>query len=773
MPGCRIYTEAFLILLLPTALFSRAQSDATKQALLEFKADLSDFEGVSYTSGWENESAAPCNSPAWTFLSCAGAEPFLEISINITNTGLKGKLSASWANISGLRNLGITGATLAGTLPPSWGSDFPNLGALQLSQCGITGPIPSEWGRPGGFASLTSLDLSANQLTSTLPATLGSLTSLSYLKLGDNQLNSSLPAEWGAEGSFPQLQHVSMDDLVVTGSLPASWANGFPKLNYLSMCCSHHLMGSLPPEWGTDGAFPNLQYLSLWHNTNMSGHLPRQWGTNGGLPLLNRFSAAWVPFGGPLPEEWGSQLPSMATLFLDGCKLTGTLPEAWSGMTQMSQMTLNNNSFEGSLAVSWGSNGSWFNMSRLELQHNMLTGTIPQEWGDMAEGTHMPSWSAMAELRLEWNRLSRSIPDWPAEGRLPSMQQLVVSPGNLNMSICGEIPTGLPVFAETGAGIWGIANLSRPHPLWRKWGVSIIYQCSKHSSAPHKALHLALWQRPPLAQALPPDRSPPTSLHFDWRVPPARLKVCTHPGTGHDWKLGAGGFGTVYLAILDGVQPVAMKVVNDPASGDLSMNERRQFEVEMNVLRASRHRNVVSFIGGFESRGFMYMLQEYCVQGDLYAAIRRDVGGDLTWYNRGRQIAMDIASGLHYLHSNSIVHFDIKSSNVLLSQDGTAKIADVGLAKALVTRTHISAGSGIRGTWDYCSPEMLSGRPCSKPSDIFSFSVVMWEIITQERPSRGRTRAVSVPEECSQEAADLMEWCSTTDPKSRPDTLQS
>ena len=92
------------------------------------------------------------------------------------------------------------------------------------------------------------------------------------------------------------------------------------------------------------------------------------------------------------------------------------------------------------------------------------------------------------------------------------------------------------------------------------------------------------------------DAAPPRSLHFDWRIEPSRLKVHTRPD-GSDWKLGAGGYASVYLAILDDVEEVAVKVMATDAGREPTQEQLQQFEVEVNIMRAARHRNIARFIG--------------------------------------------------------------------------------------------------------------------------------------------------------------------------------
>ena len=100
---------------------------------------------------------------------------------------------------------------------------------------------------------------------------------------------------------------------------------------------------------------------------------------------------------------------------------------------------------------------------------------------------------------------------------------------------------------------------------------------------------------------------------------------------------------------------------------------------------------------------------EYCEGGDLRAALTRDEAGELAWNKRGRQIAMDIARGLHFLHSHDVMHSDLKTKNILLTRDqATAKIADVGLAQFMV---RICSARGLRP--DRLFPRLRSACVCA------------------------------------------------------------
>lgn len=96
-------------------------------------------------------------------------------------------------------------------------------------------------------------------------------------------------------------------------------------------------------------------------------------------------------------------------------------------------------------------------------------------------------------------------------------------------------------------------------------------------------------------------------------------------------------------------------------------------------------------------------------------------------------MALDVAMGLHFLHSKNIIHFDLKSANILLTSSATAKIADVGLAQVC----QIAKAPGTLSTFAYMAPELIEDHACDEKVDIYSFGVVLWEIVTGYKPQRG------------------------------------
>lgn len=115
-----------------------------------------------------------------------------------------------------------------------------------------------------------------------------------------------------------------------------------------------------------------------------------------------------------------------------------------------------------------------------------------------------------------------------------------------------------------------------------------------------------------------------------------------------------------------------------------------EFRKEIALLRAMRDPNIVQFQGAYISTESTLLVTEYMEGGNLASNIQ---AGRVTWWKRGRKIALDVARGLVYLHSKRVIHFDMKSPNILLTRDGTAKIADVGMARFLA-RDYVTGAMG-------------------------------------------------------------------------------
>ncbi|KAI5019609.1 hypothetical protein ZWY2020_044497 [Hordeum vulgare] len=221
------------------------------------------------------------------------------------------------------------------------------------------------------------------------------------------------------------------------------------------------------------------------------------------------------------------------------------------------------------------------------------------------------------------------------------------------------------------------------------------------------------------------------SLRFDnRRFTYSELEAITN---GFERVIGKGGFGKVYHGSLEDDTQVAVKLRSESSD-----QGEQEFLAEAQTLAKIHHKNLVSLIGYCKDMKYMALVYEYMSEGALDEHLR---GKDntmktLIWRQRLR-IALESAQGLEYLHKGCnppLVHRDVKTSNILLNANLEAKIADFGLLKAFNSNndTHVSTARVV-GTLGYLDPEYHATFQLTNKSDVFSFGVVLLEIVTGQR----------------------------------------
>ncbi|CAF2060397.1 unnamed protein product [Brassica napus] len=250
-------------------------------------------------------------------------------------------------------------------------------------------------------------------------------------------------------------------------------------------------------------------------------------------------------------------------------------------------------------------------------------------------------------------------------------------------------------------------------------------------------------------------------------------------------ELGSGTFGTVYHGKWRGSDVAIKRIKKSCFAGRSSEQERLtgEFWGEADILSKLHHPNVVAFYGVVKDGpgGALATVTEYMVDGSLrHVLVRRDRHLD----RRKRLIiAMDAAFGMEYLHSKNIVHFDLKCDNLLVNLKDPSrpicKVGDFGLSK--IKRNTLVSG-GVRGTLPWMAPELLNGSSSkvSEKVDVFSFGIVLWEILTGEEPYANmhygaiiggivnNTLRPTIPVFCDDEWRTLMEVCWAPNPTARP-----
>ncbi|XP_078543976.1 mitogen-activated protein kinase kinase kinase 12 isoform X1 [Lissotriton helveticus] len=229
--------------------------------------------------------------------------------------------------------------------------------------------------------------------------------------------------------------------------------------------------------------------------------------------------------------------------------------------------------------------------------------------------------------------------------------------------------------------------------------------------------------------------------------------------------VGSGAQGAVFLGRFHG-EEVAVKKVRDIK------------ETEIKHLRKLKHPNIITFKGVCTQAPCFCIIMEFCAQGQLYEVLRA-----------GRKVtpsmlvdwSMGIAGGMNYLHLHKIIHRDLKSPNMLITYDDMVKISDFGTSKELSDK---STKMSFAGTVAWMAPEVIRNEPVSEKVDIWSFGVVLWELLTGEIPYKdvdssaiiwgvgSNSLHLPVPSSCPDGFKILLRQCWHSKPRNRPSFRQ-
>ncbi|CAA2980479.1 systemin receptor SR160 [Olea europaea subsp. europaea] len=708
----------------------------------------------------------------------------------LSSNNFIGALPDSFSKLVNLETLDVSSNNISGLIPSGICQDPRNsLQVLFLQNNLFTGPIPESL---SNCSQLVSLDLSFNYLTGTIPSSLGSLSKLKDMIMWLNQLHGEIPQELMY---LSNLENLILDFNELTGSIPASLSN-CTNLNWISLS-NNHLSGEIPASLGRlnslailklgnnsfFGSIPgelgdcrSLLWLDL--NTNfLNGTIPpalfKQSG-NIAVAVLTGKRYVYIKNDGSKQCHGAGNLLEFGEIRQEQLDRISTrhpcnFTRVYRGITQptfnhngsMIFLDLSYNKLEGSIPKELG---SMYYCSVLNLGHNDLSGPIPQELGGLKSvaildlsynklnGTipqSMTSLTSLGELDMSNNNLSGMIPESAQFGTFPDHTfannsglcgiPLPACGSNADAgssqhqkshrrraSLAGSVATGLLFSLFCIFGIVIVAIEIRKRRRKKKEAALEAYM-DNHSNSATATGSWKLSARDALSINLA------TFEKFLRKLTFADLLEATN-GFHVDSLVGSGGFGDVYKAQLKEGSVVAIKkLIHVSGQGD------REFTAEMETIGKIKHRNLVPLLGYCKVGEERLLVYEYMKYGSLEDVLhdKKKIGIKLNWAAR-RKIAIGAARGLAFLHHNCIphiIHRDMKSSNVLLDENLEARVSDFGMARLMSAMdTHLSV-STLAGTPGYVPPEYYQSFRCSTKGDVYSYGVVLLELLTGKQPT--------------------------------------
>ena len=203
-----------------------------------------------------------------------------------------------------------------------------------------------------------------------------------------------------------------------------------------------------------------------------------------------------------------------------------------------------------------------------------------------------------------------------------------------------------------------------------------------------------------------------------------------HAVLNKDSELGRGGFGAVYKTVLCDGRYVAIKKLTVSSL----VKSQEDFEREVKKLGKLQHPNVVTLEGYYWTPSLQLLIYEYVAGGSLYKRLHESSDEILSWRERF-EIILGVARSLAELHKRGVIHYNLKSSNVLMAESGQPKLGDYGLAKLLPMLDRYVLSSKVQSALGYMAPEFACRTvKVTEKCDVYGFGVLVLEVVTGKRP---------------------------------------
>ncbi|KAH7286376.1 hypothetical protein KP509_32G004700 [Ceratopteris richardii] len=701
---------------------------------------LPSFSGLSMLTtaylGSQNFNSIPSD-----FFKGLKSLQILTLEHNPINSSEGWSIPADITEASGLTTLVLSNTSLSGPIPEFFGS-FTNLNELRISYNRFVGGIPSSF-RNLSQLSIFKLNNNAASLSGPIDVVV-SMASLKVLWLHVNQFSGPIPS---GVGSLLSLEDCRLNDNQLVGIVPATFSTSESlKTLYLQ---GNQLLGPIPK-------------LSIG-NDNFTYDGNKFCQSEVGVACTPEVSSI-ISFLGDL------NYPSSLVTSWDGQTLCGSTRQALRGVTcdangMVISINLANNQLSGLISPALANLSS---LTALILNDNNLTGTIPESLTtlkflrkiDVRNNNlygPVPSFGTQVLVNISGNpNIGETAPDpSPSQENSPNSsndQTRNIVPSSNSSS--GSSPSDTPASKNSSSPLAAIVSAVIAVLVVAVIAIAFVfYKRRKRKFFRVQSPNTALLRAPGSGDegdivkvtVNKIDPSIENGIHHTcngaqnmqlFEAGNLLISIQLLRSVTNDFSqenvLGEGGFGVVYKGELEDGTVIAVKRM---LSSMVSGKGLQEFQSEIAVLTKLRHRHLVALLGYCMEGNERLLVYEYMPLGTLSQHLfdwRKLELSPLSWERR-LSIALDVARGVEYLHGlahESFIHRDLKPSNILLGDGFRAKVSDFGLVKHAPKGDKHSVETRLAGTFGYLAPEYaVTGRVTTK-SDVFSFGVILMELLT-------------------------------------------
>lgn len=583
-----------------------------------------------------------------------------------------------------------------------------NLSTLDLSQNKFSGEVPASIGNLsqlmvfnlsgnafcgriraslGNLLKLTTLDLSKQNFSGELPIELAGLPNLQVIALQENKLSGNVPEGFS---SLMSLRYLNLSFNGFVGQIPATFS--FLRSVVVLSFSGNHISGSIPPELGNCS---DLEVLELRSNS-LTGHIPTDISH---LSHLNVLDLSINNLTGEIPDEI-SKCSSLRSLLVNSNHLSGGIPDSLAKLSNLTVLDLSANNLSGEIPANLS---SIFGLMNFNVSSNNLQGEIP-----LLLASRFNNPSAFANNQdLCGKPLGRKCEN--ADDR-DGRKKLIL----------------LIVIAASGACLLALCCCFYIFSLlrWRR-------RLKESAAAEKKRSPARASSGASGGRRSSTDNGGPKLVMFNNKITLAETVEATRQFDEEN-VLSRTRYGLVFKACYNDGMVLSIRRLPD---GSLDEN---LFRKEAEFLGKVRHRNLTVLRGYYAGAPDLRLLvYDYMPNGNLGTLLQEASHQDghvLNWPMR-HLIALGVARGLAFLHTSNMVHGDIKPQNVLFDADFEAHLSDFGLDRLTIpTPAEASTSTTAVGTLGYVSPEAALTGETTKESDVYSFGIVLLELLTGKRP---------------------------------------